>query len=214
MNVAEEKRHSKIIEELRKMYPNPKAPLHFTTPFELLIATILSAQCTDERVNKVTPELFKIANTPEKIVKLGEAKLIKYIRSTGFYNAKAKSIVGAARTILEKFDGHLPDSLEKLQELPGVGRKTASVVLIHAFGIPAFPVDRHVLRVANRLGLAKAKRPDETDLQLRENVPQKYWIQMHLALVFHGRSFCRPKPKCADCPLLKYCPAGKEFMHA
>lgn len=209
MNAAEKDRQAKIIDVLRKLFPHPKAPLHFTTPFELLIATILSAQCTDERVNKVTPALFKTANTPEKIVKLGEKKLIEYIRSTGFYNSKSKSILGAARVIIEKFNGRVPDTLEKLQELSGIGRKTASVVLIHAFGIPAFPVDRHVLRVANRLALAKAKTPDETDLQLRENIPKKYWIQMHLALVFHGRSFCRPKPKCTQCPLLKYCSTGK-----
>lgn len=212
MNASEKERRIKVIAGLRKLYPNPKAPLHFTTPFELLIATILSAQCTDERVNKVTPALFKVANTPEKIVKLGEKKLIEYIRSTGFYNSKAKSIMGAARAILEKFGGRMPDTLEKLQQLPGVGRKTASVVLIHAFGIPAFPVDRHVLRVANRLGLANAKTPDKTDLQLRENIPQKYWIQMHLALVFHGRSFCRPKPKCEKCPLLPNCPEGQRRM--
>ncbi|MEK9132718.1 MAG: endonuclease III [Patescibacteria group bacterium] len=205
-----ETRVRKILDILNKLFLNPVAPLHFSTPFELLIATILSAQCTDERVNKVTPALFEAANTPEKIIKLGDKKLIEYIRSTGFYNSKAKSIMGCAEAILEIFDGKVPETLEELQKLPGVGRKTASVVLIHAFGIPAFPVDRHVLRVANRLGLAHAKTPDETDEQLRKAIPEKLWIRSHLQLVFHGRGLCRPKPKCEICPLLPHCSEGQK----
>jgi len=205
-------RIQKIIKILDKLFPNPKAPLHFSTSFELLIATILSAQCTDERVNKVTPALFAAANTPEKIIKLGEQNLIKYIKSTGFYRAKARSIMGAAKMLVEDFNGRVPGTLEELQKLPGVGRKTASVVLIHAFGIPAFPVDRHVLRVANRLALAHAKTPDDTDEQLRKAIPEKLWIRSHLQLVFHGRGLCRPKPKCEICPLLPYCPEGKKHV--
>lgn len=207
-----EPRVLKILNELNKLFPNPRAPLDFTTPFELLIATVLSAQCTDVRVNKVTPLLFKVANTPEKIIKLGTEKLMKYIKSTGFYRAKAKNIMGASEALVEKFGSKVPGNLEDLQKLPGVGRKTASVILIHAFGVPAFPVDRHVLRVANRLGLAASKDPTKTDLQLRKNIPEKFWIRSHLQLVFHGRATCRPKPKCEECSLLPYCPEGKKII--
>lgn len=203
-------RTQKILNELNKRYPRPKPSLDFKTPFELLIATILSAQCTDVRVNLVTKELFKVANTPEKILKIGEKKLMDYIKPTGFYRAKTHSIMGCAKFILENFGGKVPGTLEELQKLPGVGRKTASVVLIHAFGISAFPVDRHVLRVANRLGLAKSNDATETDLQLRKNIPEKFWIRTHLQLVYHGRSLCRPKPKCEECPLLPHCPEGKK----
>jgi len=165
-----------IIKRLGELYPDPRPFLHFTSPFELLVAVILSAQCTDARVNLVTPTLFKVANTPEKMLKLGEKRLIPYIRSTGFFNAKAKSIIEASRGIVEKFGGEVPQTLEELQMLRGVGRKSASVVLSQAFGTPAFPVDRHVLRVANRLGLAHANTPDKTDLQLRKVIPKKFWI--------------------------------------
>lgn len=201
-----------IIETLTRLYPNPKPPLKFTTPFELVVATILSAQCTDERVNKVTPALFAVANTPTAVAVLGEKGLIRYIRSTGFYNAKAHNIIGMSRMLIEKFGGQVPGTLEELMLLPGVGRKTASVVLCQAFKVPAFPVDRHVLRVANRLGLAHAKTPDETDLQLRKKIPKNLWIPLHLQLVFHGRAICRPKPNCLQCPLRVYCPTGKKIV--
>lgn len=204
------KRFKKIIAILEKSYPNQRSFLHFKTPFESLIATILSAQCSDARVNIVTKKLFPIANTPEKILKLGEKKLIFFIKSTGFYRAKAQNIIGAAKTLLKKYKGRVPASLEALQTLPGVGRKTASVVLCQAFGIPAFPVDRHVFRVANRLSIARAKTPEKTDQQLRKNIPQKYWIPLHLQLISHGRTLCRPKPLCGRCPLLPYCSEGKQ----
>lgn len=202
----------KIIHVLNKLYPNPKPFLHFRTPFELLVATILSAQCTDVRVNMVTPALFRAAGTPEKILRLGEKKLISYIRSTGFYRAKTKSLLGASKMIIEKFCGKVPKTPEALQKLPGVGRKTASVVLAQAFGIPAFPVDRHIFRVANRLALARAKNPDKTAEQLEKNLPKKYWIPMHIQLVSHGRKICRPNPKCGICRLIQYCPEGKIRM--
>lgn len=191
------------------MYPNPKPSLRFKTAFESLVATILSAQCTDERVNIVTKNLFRAANTPQKILALGEKKLMRYVKSTGFYRAKTKSVLGAAKIIVEKYGGKVPASLEEMQKLPGVGRKTASVVLAQAFHIPAFPVDRHVFRVANRLGLARAKTPDDTCFQLRKTIPEKYWIPFHLQLVFHGRETCRPNPKCNLCPLLTYCTEGQ-----
>ncbi len=202
----------KIVGLLGKLYPDPKPFLSFRSPFESVVATILSAQCTDARVNKVTPALFHVANTPEKILALGEKKLMKYIKSTGFFRAKTKSIMGAARALVSKFGGKVPSSLEELQRLPGVGRKTASVVLSQSFGVPAFPVDRHVLRVANRLGLAHAKTPDKTDLQLRKKIQRGLWIPLHLQLISHGRTLCRPLPKCSICPLLRFCPDGARRM--
>lgn len=200
----------KIISALEKFHPNPKPFLHFRTPFQLLIATILAAQCTDERVNKVTAALFRAAPVPKKILALGAQRLAAFVKPTGFYRAKTKNIIGAARTIIEKFGGRLPRTLEELQSLPGVGRKTASCVLAQAFKIPAFPVDRHVLRVANRLGLARTDDPTEADLQLRKKIPEKYWIHAHMQLVFLGRTFCRPLPKCKNCPLLYLCPEGRQ----
>lgn len=210
-------RTGKIIAALNKSYPNPKPSLEFKSPFELLVAAVLSAQCTDERVNIVTEKLFAVANTPKKILSLGGRKLMGYIKPTGFYRAKGKNLINASRKLVEDFDGKVPASLEKLQTLPGVGRKTASVILAQAFRIPAFPVDRHIFRVANRLAISNGaagkppKTPDETDLNLRKNIPKKLWIPMHLQLIYHGRAVCRPKPKCGICTLLPYCPAGKNF---
>lgn len=212
-------RVKKIVGALNKLYPDPKPALKFSTPFESLVATILSAQCTDARVNIVTRRLFRAANTPEKILKLGEKRLEMFVRSTGFFRAKTKSLIGATKIIIEKFGGRVPDNLEDLQTLTGVGRKTASVVLAQAFKIPAFPVDRHIFRVANRLELAaraggpkQAKTPEETDFALRKNIPEKFWIPLHLQLVYHGRLICRPKPKCNECALLKWCPYGKSVI--
>lgn len=202
----------KIITIINKVYPHPRPFLYFKTPFESLVATILSAQCTDARVNIVTKKLFPVANTPKKILKLGEKKLIFFIKSTGFYRAKAKNIIGTAHMLLKKYGGRVPASLETLQMLPGVGRKTASVVLAQAFGTPTFPVDRHVFRVANRLALAQGKNPEETDRQLRKNIPKKYWIPLHLQLISHGRTLCRPNPLCGKCQLLPSCPEGKKRL--
>lgn len=203
-------RTKKIVQELDRLYPEPKPFLQFTTPFEALVAVILSAQCTDARVNMVTPALFRAANTPEKMARLGVTKLMPYIHATGFFRAKAKNIVGMAEMLLSEFDGEVPKTLDELQKLPGVGRKTASVVLSQVFETPAFPVDRHVLRVANRLGLAQAKTPEKTDLQLRKNISKKLWIPLHMQLISHGRAICRPKPKCRECTLLPYCPEGQK----
>lgn len=206
-----DKRIDSIIEALNKLFPDPKPALDFTTPFESLVATILSAQCTDARVNIVTKTLFNVANTPEKIIRLGGKKLEEYIHSTGFFHAKAKNIIATSKVLLENYDGKIPQSLEEMQKLPGVGRKTAGVVLAQAFKIPAFPVDRHIFRVTHRLALTTAKTPDKTDEELRTRIPEKFWIRMHLQLVFLGRQICRPKPKCSICPLLKYCPEGQKI---
>lgn len=207
-----QKRIVQIVDILQKLYPDPKPFLNFRSPFESVVATILSAQCTDARVNLVTPALFKVAHTPHKMLALGQEKLISYIKSTGFFNAKSKSLLGMCEALIKNHQGKVPNSFEELQKLPGVGRKTASVVLSQAFGVPAFPVDRHVFRVANRLHLARAKTPEKTDLQLRKNIPQELWIPLHLQLIMHGRQICRPRPKCEVCPMLTYCPEGKQIM--
>lgn len=202
-------RIKKIIATLNRLYPDPKPFLNFRTPYELLVATILAAQCTDARVNTVTPDFFKAADTPEKMLKLGSSKIEHYVRSTGFFRAKTKNILNMSKMLLEKFDSRVPDTMEDLQSLPGVGRKTASCVLAQGMHIPAFPVDRHIFRVANRLGLAHQKTPEKTDLEVRKNIPEKYWVNLHLQLVSHGRKICRPNPKCGICPLLPYCPDGQ-----
>jgi len=202
-------RTTKIIGILNREYPNPRPFLNFETPFQLLVATILSAQCTDERVNIVTKELFKVGGTPEQLLALGPRKVMALIRTTGFFNAKTKSLLGAAHAILEEYGGEVPNNLESLQKLPGVGRKTASVVLTQAFGVPAFPVDRHVHRVALRLDLTRATTADKADLDLRRAIDKKYWISTHIQMISHGRKICKPKPRCSECPLLDYCPFGK-----
>lgn len=207
-----EARVKKAIKILQRLYPNPRPSLRFRNPFESLISTILSAQCTDERVNKVTPALFRAASTPQKLLALGEKKLSAYIKSTGFYRTKSKSLIGTCRMLVKKYRGRVPNSREELQCLPGVGRKTASVVMAQAFGIPVFPVDRHVLRVSNRLGLAHFNNADKTSEELERTVPQKYWIPLHMQLIAHGRKICRPNPKCGVCQLLKQCPEGHRRM--
>ncbi len=199
-----------MLDILERSWPNPLPPLIFKNPFESLIATMLSAQCTDERVNKVTPALFEDAPNPEKMYALGQKKIIEFIYSTGFFNAKSKHILATCKALLEKYGGEIPNDFEALQKLPGVGRKTASVVMCQAFNVPTFPVDRHILRVASRLGLSKAKNPDKMDLDLRAKIPENKWIDAHLQLIFLGRLFCRPKPNCRECPLLSVCPVGQK----
>lgn len=196
------------------MFPSPKPALDHKDAFTLLVAVILSAQCTDVRVNMVTPHLFgkgvggykSGCDSPEKILILGEDKLKKIIHSCGFFNAKAKSIIGMCRGLIEKYNGHVPDTLEELIKLPGVGRKTASVILCQWFHKSAVPVDTHVHRVANRLGLVRAKTPEKTEMRFREAVPEEYWIDGHLQIIFHGRKTCfARKPKCGVCPLNDLC---------
>ncbi len=208
VKTSEREKIAKILRILAKQWPEPIPPLNFSNPFESLIATMLSAQCTDVCVNKVTPDLFTAAQNPLKMYALGRKKLISYIRSTGFFNAKSKNILATCKSLIDDFDGEVPNDFEELQKLTGVGRKTASVVMCQAFHVPAFPVDRHVMRVSHRLGLSKAKTADKTDIDLRKKIPKKNWIDAHLQLVFLGRSWCRPKPKCAECPLRSVCPTG------
>ncbi|AVP54889.1 endonuclease III [Clostridium tetani] len=196
----------KVIETLGRTYPEAKCELDFKSPYELLVATILSAQCTDKRVNKVTSKLFKEYNTPEKIIELSQEELGEKIKSCGFYNNKSKNILGATQKILEKFKGKVPKTMEELMSLPGVGRKTANVVLSNAFGVPAIAVDTHVFRVSNRTGIAKGKNPDEVEMELMKNIDKDMWSITHHYLIWHGRYTCKSrKPQCEECPIAPYC---------
>lgn len=200
------KNADKILKELSILYPDAKPALNFSSPYELLVAVILSAQCTDERVNKVTKELFKEYNTPQKMLTLKNAELEKYIYSCGFYHAKAQHILSASRDIIEKFNGCVPSTQQELQTLAGVGRKTANVVYAVAFGGNAIAVDTHVFRVANRLGIAKGDTPEKVEKGLCSVLPQSEWSKAHHYLIYHGRQICHSqKPLCSSCPLSPYC---------
>ena len=199
---------------LAATYPNAKPALDFSSPFELLVATILSAQSTDVMVNKCTQELFPVANTPEAIAAMTEEELFPYIKRCGFFNTKGRHILETARILATKYGGEVPASIEELQTLPGVGRKTANVVASNAFGIPAIAVDTHVFRVSNRIGLANAKNVEKTEEQLQKAIPREDWTKAHHWLIYHGRQICDArKPKCEVCPLSHIClyyQAGKQ----
>lgn len=202
----EKTRVNKIIELLNEKYGHLGCALNYRTPFELLIATMLSAQTTDITVNKATEVLFKKYNTPQDFTKIPIEELEDYIKTCGFYKNKAKNIKEASKIILEKYNGIVPDTLEELVKLPGVGRKTANVVLSNAFGKDAIAVDTHVFRVSNRIGLAKANNVDETELQLMKNIPKEWWSRAHHMLIWHGRHVCSArKPKCEECIISSYC---------
>ncbi len=192
--------------ELEKLYPDAKPALRYTTPYELLVAVILSAQCTDERVNKVTEKLFEKHSTPATMVELSQEELEKYIFSCGFYRSKAKHILSASNDILQRFGGEVPNTIEQLMRLAGVGKKTANVVYSVAFGGDAIAVDTHVFRVSNRLGLAKGKTPLEVEEGLNKAIPQKDWSKAHHWLIYHGRRICHSqKPACEQCTLKTLC---------
>ena len=194
-----------IVETLAGIFSD-KPALKFSSPYELLVAVILSAQCTDERVNKITAVLFQKYNTPEKMLTLSEEELQKYIFSCGLYKTKAEHILSASRAIVNDFGGEVPDTLEGLRSLAGVGRKTANVVYSVAFGGAAIAVDTHVFRVANRIGLTGAKDVLGTEKGLMRILPEKDWSRAHHYLIYLGRSFCSArKPDCENCPITKYC---------
>ena len=196
---------------LEKTYAGAVPELKFNSPFELLVAVILSAQCTDKRVNAVTSELFKIANTPEKILSLGQPKLEEFIKSCGFYRMKSKNILAACEILVKNYGGEVPENFEELVKLPGVGRKTANVVTSVAFKKPAIAVDTHVFRIANRLQLAVGKTPFEVELVLQKIIPREKWSDAHHWLIWHGRKICKARrPLCSECPLQKVCPFGRE----
>jgi len=203
----EKERAKKIFSILKKEYANAKIALEFTTPFELLIATILSAQCTDARVNIVTKKLFKKFKTPKDFISVPQSEVEKYIFSTGFYKQKAKSIQSCCKTLVEDHNGKVPTDFESLTKLAGVGRKTASVVLGNGFGIPAVAVDTHVKRLSNLLELVQSDDPEKIESKLKELLPEKDWtISGHL-LMNHGREICiARRPKCVECKLADLCP--------
>ena len=195
-----------ILKELESLYPDARPALMYESAYELLVAVILSAQCTDERVNKVTRILFQKHNTPETMLKLSQAELEKYIFSCGFYRNKAAQILSASKDILEKFGGQVPETLEELQSLAGVGRKTANVVYSVAFGGDAIAVDTHVFRVANRTGLAVGNTPEKVEEGLMRVIPQELWSKAHHWLIWHGRRVCHSqKPDCGNCTLKEWC---------
>ena len=197
---------SEALAILHATYPNAKPALDFSTPFELLVATILSAQSTDVMVNKCTAELFPVANTPQAIAAMTEEELFPYIKRCGFFNTKGRHILETARILATQYAGEVPASIEELQKLPGVGRKTANVVASNAFGIPAIAVDTHVFRVSNRIGLANAKNVEKTEEQLQKAIPREDWTAAHHWLIYHGRQICDArKPKCEICPLSHLC---------
>lgn len=196
----------KILKELSALYPDAQPALKFKSPYELLVAVILSAQCTDERVNKVTEILFREYNTPEKVLSLTQEELEKYIFSCGFYHNKAKHILSASKDILEKFNGEVPDTLEQLKTLAGVGQKTANVVYAVAFGGDAIAVDTHVFRVSNRLGIAEGKTPEKVEEGLCATLPKSEWSKAHHYLIYHGRRVCHSqRPDCNNCTLKALC---------
>jgi endonuclease-3 len=198
-----------IARRLRRAYPDAKCSLDFTTPLELLVATILSAQCTDERVNVVTKSLFKKYRAAEDYVRVKPEELENDIHSTGFYRAKAKHIRGCCQTLIEKFGGDVPDNMEDLTQLPGVGRKTANVILGNYYGQPAITVDTHVKRLSGRLGLTDETDPDKIELDLQKVLPKKDWTFLSHALILHGRQVCHArKPQCGECVLRDLCPSA------
>ena len=200
-------RAKKIIAALEKAYPDAKCALDFKTPLELLVATILAAQCTDERVNIVTSSLFKKYRTPADYVAASPATFEREIQSTGFFRAKTKSVLGMARALVAEHGGEVPRTRDALVDLPGVGLKTANVVLGNAFGVPAIAVDTHVFRVTQRLGLAKADDPDKIHDQLSEVIPKAKWTRFCHLIQAHGRRTCTArKPACPVCPVRALCP--------
>lgn len=205
-------RIKKILQILRSTYPDVKTALRHQDPLEMLIATILSAQCTDVRVNEVTKTLFKKLRTARDYADVPLAELEEMIRPTGFYRNKARSIKACCRGLVEKHSGKVPESMEALVQLPGVGRKTANVVLGSAFGIPGIVVDTHVKRVSQRLGLTEEKDPVKIEFELMALIPKKDWIDFSHELIWHGRGVCAArKPKCAQCPLREQCDYGKKI---
>ena len=207
-------RVKKLIKIWPRVYPDAHTELNFKNPLELLIATILSAQCTDKRVNMVTPHLFKKYRSAKDYAAAPQAELETAIKSTGFFRNKTKSIRAATSTIAHKFGGKVPDSMERLRELPGVGRKTANVVLGNAFGInEGIVVDTHVIRLSQRLGLTKHKNAEKIERALMKLVPREHWTDWSHWLIWHGRRRCYArKPDCANCEVFRLCPSGKVFL--
>lgn len=208
-----EKNIDKILTLLKKEYPNAKIALNFSNPLEILVATVLSAQCTDKRVNMVTKSLFKKYRKVQDYAKADLKSFEQEIRSTGFYHNKAKNIISAAQKMVKNFDAKVPDSMDKLMELPGVARKTANIVLFNGFRkVEGIAVDTHVRRVSQRLGLSKNEDPDKIEQDLMKQLDREEWGKFSYLLIDHGRKICdAKKPKCLECILQKLCPSKKNF---
>jgi endonuclease-3 len=196
---------ARILDALEAQHPGADTELRHTNAFELLVATILSAQSTDARVNLVTPALFRKYPTPQRLANAAPRDLEKLIHSTGFFRAKARALIGMAKALVADHGGEVPPRMEALVELPGVGRKTANVVLGHALGVPGLPVDRHVLRVSNRIGLAEGDDPVAVERQLSSALPAERWTRASDTLILHGRRICKPKPLCPQCAVTADC---------
>lgn len=201
------KRVERILRALHQSRPSAKVELNYRSPWELLVATILSAQCTDQRVNQVTPALFEKYRRPADYARVNRAELEAMIRSTGFYKSKAKHLIECGKAVAERFGGEVPRTMDELTTLPGVGRKTANVILGNAFGQPAVLVDTHVKRVAARLGLTRSSDPDRIEQDLQRIIPKPQWTEGSQQLLLHGRYVCLArKPKCEECVIYKDCP--------
>ncbi len=207
--MPEKKVRAKVIyRQLSKSYPNVRCELDYKNAFQLLVATVLSAQCTDKRVNQTTPALFKKYPNPQKVAKADLRDIQNLVKSTGFFKAKAKNIKGLSNKIMEEFDGKVPSNLEDLITLPGVGRKTANVVLGHAFGIPGITVDTHFGRLSRRFGWSRQNNPVKVEFEVGELIPQKEWTNLSQRMIWHGRRVCHSrKPACGACALAKLCPS-------
>lgn len=200
-----------ILDKLEEMYPEAKAELVFSNAYEMLVATMLSAQCTDKQVNKVTPAVFERWPDANSMADAKVEELFPMVKSCGF-KSKAGNIIAACRIIKAQHNGQVPDTMEALTALPGVGRKTANVVMFNAFGIPAFAVDTHVFRVSNRLGLCKADTVEETERQMTKLIPKENWGRAHHWLIWHGRKLCKAqRPLCEECPLSELCKFNSEL---
>ena len=196
-----------ILAKLEETYKDTKTALNYNSPFELLVAVILSAQCTDERVNVITARLFPRLNTPEKMGALTQEQMEEEIRDCGLYHAKAKNILGACHMLVERFNSTIPSDIKTLMELPGVGQKTANVVASIIYNVPAIAVDTHVFRVSHRLGMAKGADPLATEKELQKAIPMEKWSDAHHWFIWHGRKICKArKPLCTQCVLLEECP--------
>jgi endonuclease-3 len=200
-----------ILDRLKSQHPGAFTELNFRNPYELLVATILSAQCTDERVNKVTPTLFERYPDAGALARATTAELEPQIQSTGFFRSKARSLTSMASALVDQHGGDVPPRMDELVELPGVGRKTANVVLGHALGVPGLPVDRHVLRVANRIGIAASDDPETVEAQLCAALPKEEWTVTSDTLILHGRRICKPKPLCDRCAVRDDCDFYREL---
>ena len=204
-----------ILKELKKLYPSPPIPLNHTNPFTLLVAVVLSAQSTDKKVNELTKKLFKVADTPEKMYELGVLRIYEYIKQLGLSNQKSKNIYLLSKLIIEKYDSQIPNSFEDLESLPGVGHKTASVVMSQVFDIPSFPVDTHIHRLSQRWGLTNGQNVRQTEKDLKNLFPSSEWNTLHLQIIFYGREYCTARgcdgTKCLMCRTL-YPNRKKKFI--